>query len=127
MLDVTWRDPLTGNEKGWSGSAPITTMKRRLDNPDSMEPDTTKNLAYLAMGLTLLVMVWFISKRAMKNRMAMLEASGPKIAGDDVLEGGARNPQWRRIRERVLGCPVISSQAPPAQGVARLARLAFTS
>jgi hypothetical protein len=23
----------------------------------------------------------------------MLEASGPKIAGDDVLEGGARNPQ----------------------------------
>ena len=68
-------------------------MKRRLDNPDPMEPDTTKNLAYLAMGLTLLVMVWFISKRAMKNRMAMLEASGPKIAGDDVLEGGARNPQ----------------------------------
>ena len=93
MLDVTWRDPLTGNEMGWSGSAPITTMKRRLDNPDPMEPDTTKNLAYLAMGLTLLVMVWFISKRAMKNRMAMLEASGPKIAGDDVLKGGARNPQ----------------------------------
>ena len=43
------------------------------------------------------------------------------------IGGGARNPQWRRIRERVLGCPVISSQAPPAQGVARLARLAFTS
>ena len=43
------------------------------------------------------------------------------------IGGGARNPQWRRIRERVLGCPVVSSQAPPAQGVARLARLAFTS
>lgn len=58
-----------------------------------MEPDTTKNVAYVAMALSLLVMVWFISKRAMKNRMNMLEASGPKIAGDDVLEGGARNPQ----------------------------------
>ena len=43
------------------------------------------------------------------------------------IGGGARNPQWRRIRERVLGCPVVSSQAPPAEGVARLARLAFTS
>ena len=43
------------------------------------------------------------------------------------IGGGARNPQWRRIRERVLGCPIVSSQAPPAQGVARLARLAFTS
>ncbi|MGB1587973.1 MAG: hypothetical protein ACPHJD_04070 [Poseidonia sp.] len=58
-----------------------------------MEPDTTKNVAYVAMALSLLVMVWFISKRAMKNRIAMLEATGPKIAGDDVLEGGARNPQ----------------------------------
>jgi F0F1-type ATP synthase membrane subunit b/b' len=58
-----------------------------------MEPDTTKNVAYFVMALSLLVMVWFISKRAMKNRMNMLEASGPKIAGDDVLEGGARNPQ----------------------------------
>lgn len=58
-----------------------------------MEPDITKNVAYVAMALSLLVMVWFISKRAMKNRIAMLEATGPKIAGDDVLEGGARNPQ----------------------------------
>ncbi|MBL6733501.1 MAG: hypothetical protein ISP84_03025 [Candidatus Poseidonia sp.] len=58
-----------------------------------MEPETTKNVAYILMALSLLVMVWFISQRAMKNRMSMLEASGPKIAGDDVLEGGARNPQ----------------------------------
>lgn len=58
-----------------------------------MEPDTTKNLAYIVMALTLLVMVWFISQRAMKNRMSLLEATGPKIAGADLMEGGARNPQ----------------------------------
>ena len=42
-----------------------------------------------------------------------------------TLGGGARNPQWRRLRERAIGCAVVSSQAPPAAGVARLALLAF--
>ena len=37
------------------------------------------------------------------------------------IGGGARNPQWRRIRERRLGMPVITSQQQPAAGVARLA------
>jgi sugar (pentulose or hexulose) kinase len=37
------------------------------------------------------------------------------------IGGGARNPQWRRLRERRLGCPVISCHQPPAAGVARLA------
>ncbi len=58
-----------------------------------MEPETTKNIAYAIMGLSLLVMVWFISQRAMKNRSSMLESSGPKIAGQDEMDGGARNPQ----------------------------------
>ena len=58
-----------------------------------MEPETTKSIAYLVMALTLIIMVWFISQRAIKNRSKMLEAAGPKIAGDDVLKGGARNPQ----------------------------------
>ena len=38
------------------------------------------------------------------------------------LGGGARNPQWRRMRERRLGCPVLSCNVPPAAGVAQLAR-----
>ena len=38
------------------------------------------------------------------------------------LGGGARNPQWRRMRARKLGCPVVSCSAPPAAGVAQLAR-----
>ena len=60
---------------------------------ESMEPETTKNIAYIVMGLSLVVMAWFIMQRAMKNRTQMLASSGPKIAGDDELEGGARNPQ----------------------------------
>ncbi|MDA0257344.1 MAG: FGGY-family carbohydrate kinase, partial [Cyanobacteria bacterium] len=38
-----------------------------------------------------------------------------------TLGGGARNPQWRRIRERRIGCPVVSCDQPPAAGAARLA------
>ena len=38
-----------------------------------------------------------------------------------TLGGGARNPQWRRIRERIMGCQVTSCLIPPAAGVARLA------
>ena len=54
--------------------------KERCPVP-TMEPETTKNIAYAIMGLSLLLMVWFISQRAMKNRTSMLESSGPKIAG----------------------------------------------
>ena len=42
------------------------------------------------------------------------------------LGGGARNPQWRRLRERHLGCPVLSCHLPPAAGVARLALKALS-
>jgi len=39
-----------------------------------------------------------------------------------TLGGGARNPAWTRIRERVLGVPVIAHpEAEPAAGTARLA------
>jgi F0F1-type ATP synthase membrane subunit b/b' len=58
-----------------------------------MDPDTTRTVGLFAGALSLMVMLWFISQRAMKNRMKMLEDNAPKIAGDDTLEGGARNPQ----------------------------------
>ena len=58
-----------------------------------MEPETTKNIATILMGLSLFAMGRFISQRAMKNRSSMLESSGPKIAGQDEMDGGARNPQ----------------------------------
>ena len=42
------------------------------------------------------------------------------------LGGGARNRQWRRLRERILGLPVITCTSPPAAGVARLALQAIS-
>lgn len=68
-------------------------MKRARHPMAAMEPETTKNIAYIVMALSLLVMVWFIGQRAMKNRTSMLESAAPNIAGDDELQGGARNPQ----------------------------------
>ena len=62
--------------------------------------------------------------------LALIEARGwkrlhelgaPKPQRVISLGGGARNPQWRRIRERMLGCPVVSCRQPPAAGVATLA------
>ena len=38
-----------------------------------------------------------------------------------TLGGGARNPQWRRLRQRLIGVPIRSCDRPPAAGVARLA------
>ena len=53
------------------------------------------------------------------KRLQELGAEPPKRVIS--LGGGARNPQWRRLRERRLGCPVRSCTLPPAAGVARLA------
>ena len=53
------------------------------------------------------------------ERLVELGAAPPKRV--ITLGGGARNPQWRRLRERRLGCPVQTNSQPPAAGVARLA------
>ena len=54
--------------------------------------ELTKNIAYIALVILFLGMSWFVAKRAGENRKAMLEDSAPKIAGEDALEGGAKNP-----------------------------------
>ena len=57
------------------------------------------------------------------QRLQALGAAAPQRIIS--IGGGARNPQWRRLRERRLGCPVTSCQTPPAAGVARLAQQAL--
>ncbi|MFL0727086.1 MAG: FGGY-family carbohydrate kinase, partial [Prochlorococcus sp.] len=42
------------------------------------------------------------------------------------LGGGARNRQWRRLRERILGLPIKTCTSPPAAGVAHLALQAIS-
>lgn len=68
-------------------------MKRRKRLQLSMDPDTSRNIALILGVLTLAVMVYFITQRAMDNRTEMLESNAPKVAGEDELAGGARNPQ----------------------------------
>ncbi len=58
-----------------------------------MDQDTQKNIISITLVVFLAIMVWFISRKAMQNRQQIIENSGPKIAGEDELEGGARNPQ----------------------------------
>ena len=58
-----------------------------------------------------------------------LQALGaPPIRRVLSLGGGARNPQWRQIRQRLLGLPVLNRpQASAARGMARLALAAIIS
>ena len=75
-----------------------------------MEPETTKNIAYAFMGLSLLLMVWFISQRAMKNRSSMLESNAPKIAGEDEMDGGVaiRNNSMNPMRTLLKKWPNLA-------------------
>jgi sugar (pentulose or hexulose) kinase len=69
--------------------------------------------------------------QALLEGLAAIEAQGwrrlrelgaPPIQRVISLGGGARNPQWRRLRQRALGMPVLNRpDLAPALGTARLA------
>ena len=54
---------------------------------------TTKNVAYFLFVLLCVAMAVFVAGRAGYNRARMLDASAPKVAGEDTLEGGAKLPE----------------------------------
>ena len=58
-----------------------------------MEPALTTAIAQMVAGIMFLAMAWFLARRMNENRRAMLESNAPKIAGEDEMSGGARNPQ----------------------------------
>ena len=58
-----------------------------------MEPALVTAIAQVVAGIMFLAMAWFLARRMNKNREAMLESNAPKIAGEDEMSGGARNPQ----------------------------------
>ena len=68
-------------------------MKNKKDALVIMEPETTTFIAQIVAGITFIAMAWFLARRMNKNRRAMLESNAPKIAGEDEMSGGARNPQ----------------------------------
>lgn len=43
-----------------------------------VEEQTTKTIAYVALGLMFLAMAWFIARKAGENRDKMLEAAAPR-------------------------------------------------
>ncbi len=53
----------------------------------------TKNIAYIILVVLFIGMGWFVARRASENRAQMLESSAPKVAGEDMLDGGAKNPE----------------------------------
>ena len=47
------------------------------------DEQTTKNVAYIILGISFLVMMWFILKQAKQNREDSLDESSPNVAGSD--------------------------------------------
>ena len=50
-------------------------------------------VTYIILGLTFLGMIWYITNRGRANIAKAREDSEPAIAGDDVLDGAAKNPE----------------------------------
>ncbi len=57
------------------------------------------------------------------NRLNELGVNLPKRI--ITIGGGAKNPQWKRIRERMLNTKIITCNNPPAKGVAKIAMKAI--
>jgi len=56
-------------------------------------PDTTTTIVYSLLALAFILMARMIIKKGQENRKALMDAAAPKIAGEDELEGGAKNPE----------------------------------
>jgi len=58
-----------------------------------MSGDTTTMVTYTLLGLTLLGMIWYLTNRGRANIAKAVADAAPKIAGDDEMDGGAKNPE----------------------------------
>lgn len=94
-----------------------------IDDPQLqpiLEPRPVSDALYLQALLEGLAEI----ERAGWQRLAQLGA--PPIQRVISLGGGARNPQWRAMRQRLLGVPVINRpQLSAAIGMAKLASTAL--
>jgi sugar (pentulose or hexulose) kinase len=90
-----------------------------IDDPQLqpiLEPRPVSDALYLQALLEGLAEI----ERAGWQRLAQLGA--PPLQRVISLGGGARNPQWRAMRQRLLGVPVLNRpQLSAAMGMARLA------
>ena len=58
-----------------------------------VDDSVTKNIAYFIFAISFFVMIYFISQQARKNRLSAIDQHAPKVAGHDILDGGAKNPK----------------------------------
>ena len=58
-----------------------------------MADNLTTNVTTFILILMFIGMIVFVAICAKQNREDMIENHAPKVAGEDELEGGARNPQ----------------------------------
>ena len=66
--------------------------------------------------------IYFVNDHSQDNSWKKLKAIGAiKPSKIITIGGGAQNPQWRRIRERLIGIPIQTCTRQPAEGVARIA------
>lgn len=55
--------------------------------------ERTQMIFRVILSLILLGLLIFIYRKAQKNRTDSLASDEPAIAGSDILEGGAKNPE----------------------------------
>ena len=54
---------------------------------------SSTEVTYMIFGLSLLAMIWYITNRGRANLAKAKEDAAPAIAGEDMLEGAAKNPE----------------------------------
>ncbi len=54
---------------------------------------SSTEVTYIVLGVTLLAMIWYITNRGRSNLAKAREDAAPAIAGEDVMEGAAKNPE----------------------------------
>ena len=53
---------------------------------------SSTEVTYILFGLSLLAMIWYITNRGRANLAKAKEDATPAVAGADVLDGAAKNP-----------------------------------
>lgn len=54
---------------------------------------SSNEVIYIAFGITLLGMIWYITNRGRANLAQAKVDAAPAVAGEDMLEGSAKNPK----------------------------------
>ena len=54
---------------------------------------SSNEVIYIAFGISLLGMIWFITNRGRANLAQAKVDAAPAVAGEDMMEGSAKNPE----------------------------------